>query len=100
VPAPVPGRIQEARDILYDRLGPCLRAGSAAPAASTVAEIALDCGFEHLGRFSARHRARFGEGPAETRQRARELTLGARTMKARPARQAGSEGGLGLSPGR
>jgi AraC-like DNA-binding protein len=41
------------------------------PASTTVAEIALGCGFEHLGRFSARYRARFGESPAETRRRAR-----------------------------
>jgi AraC-like DNA-binding protein len=41
------------------------------PASTTVAEIALACGFEHLGRFSARYRARFGEGPAETQCRAR-----------------------------
>jgi AraC-like DNA-binding protein len=45
------------------------------PASTTVAEIALDCGFEHLGRFSARYRARFGEGPAETLRRGRKLTL-------------------------
>lgn len=36
----------------------------------TVTEIALACGFEHLGRFSAAYRARFGESPAETLRRA------------------------------
>jgi AraC-like DNA-binding protein len=39
--------------------------------AATVAEIALQCGFEHFGRFSALYRARFGETPAETLRRTR-----------------------------
>jgi transcriptional regulator GlxA family with amidase domain len=38
---------------------------------STVTEIALDCGFGHLGRFSIQYRAHFGEGPLQTRSRAR-----------------------------
>lgn len=38
---------------------------------TTVSVIALDNGFEHLGRFSALYRARFGETPSETRARAR-----------------------------
>ena len=37
---------------------------------ATVTEIALQCGFEHLGRFSALYRARFGESPADTLRRA------------------------------
>jgi AraC-like DNA-binding protein len=37
---------------------------------ATVTQIALSCGFEHLGRFSLQYRARFGESPAETRRRA------------------------------
>jgi transcriptional regulator GlxA family with amidase domain len=37
---------------------------SAAPGTTTVAAIALDCGFSHLGRFSALYRARFGESPS------------------------------------
>lgn len=40
-------------------------------APATVTEIALDCGFPHIGRFSAEYRARFGESPSETRARAR-----------------------------
>lgn len=36
---------------------------------STVTEIALSCGFEHLGRFSVAYRARFGESPSATAQR-------------------------------
>ena len=42
-----------------------------ASAGASVTEIALACGFEHLGRFSARYRVRFGERPAETCLRAR-----------------------------
>ena len=32
----------------------------------TIAVIALDCGFTHLGRFSQQYRRRFGELPSET----------------------------------
>jgi transcriptional regulator GlxA family with amidase domain len=32
-----------------------------------VTQVAYACGFEHLGRFSAQYRERFGETPAETR---------------------------------
>jgi AraC-like DNA-binding protein len=38
---------------------------------STVTEVALACGFAHVGRFSTYYRARFGESPSETRSRAR-----------------------------
>jgi transcriptional regulator GlxA family with amidase domain len=37
---------------------------------TTVAQIALSCGFEHLGRFSKRYRERFGENPSESLRRA------------------------------
>jgi AraC-like DNA-binding protein len=37
----------------------------------SITQIALDCGFEHAGRFSALYRARFGETPSATRRRAR-----------------------------
>jgi len=33
---------------------------------STVASIAMQCGFEHLGRFSVGYRARFGKTPTQT----------------------------------
>ena len=33
---------------------------------STVTRIALECGFEHLGRFSVDYRSRFGESPSRT----------------------------------
>nr|HEX4318667.1 AraC family transcriptional regulator [Kofleriaceae bacterium] len=34
-----------------------------------ITAIAIDCGFAHLGRFSAMYRARFGETPSQTRAR-------------------------------
>lgn len=37
---------------------------------SSVSEVALACGFEHLGRFSQLYRMRFGESPSFTRARA------------------------------
>lgn len=36
----------------------------------TVTQVALACGFEHLGRFSIEYRARFGESPRDTLRRA------------------------------
>jgi AraC-like DNA-binding protein len=38
---------------------------------TSVAQIALECGFEHLGRFSLSYRARFGERPSDTLRRTR-----------------------------
>jgi AraC-like DNA-binding protein len=38
-----------------------------AEAELTVTRVALDCGFEHVGRFSRQYSARFGESPSETR---------------------------------
>jgi transcriptional regulator GlxA family with amidase domain len=38
---------------------------SAAPGAQ-VTDIALACGFGHLGRFAAMYRARYGESPQQT----------------------------------
>lgn len=48
-----------------------------AASAPTVAVVAMDCGFEHLGRFSAGYRARYGESPAETLHRAQAHSRGA-----------------------
>ncbi|OXH85552.1 AraC family transcriptional regulator, partial [Burkholderia multivorans] len=31
-----------------------------------IADIALDCGFTHLGRFALAYRERFGESPSDT----------------------------------
>ncbi|RZI96870.1 MAG: AraC family transcriptional regulator, partial [Haliea sp.] len=41
-----------------------------ADAATTVAAVALDCGFLHLGRFAQAYRERFGESPSATLQAA------------------------------
>lgn len=38
---------------------------------ATVAQVALDCGMAHLGRFSTEYRRRFGESPSETLRKAR-----------------------------
>ena len=48
-------RLERARDVLR-----------AAPSDVRVAEIALDCGFAHLGRFAMVYKAMFGESPSET----------------------------------
>lgn len=37
---------------------------------AAVTQVALECGFLHLGRFSVQYRARFGEPPSATRARA------------------------------
>jgi AraC family transcriptional regulator, ethanolamine operon transcriptional activator len=36
------------------------------PSDRTVTEIAVECGFWHLGRFSVTYRATFGETPSQT----------------------------------
>ena len=53
-------RLQVARDRLT-------RPGTG----SSVTDIALDCGFVHLGRFSGQYRQAYGELPSETLARAR-----------------------------
>lgn len=40
---------------------------------TTVTNVALDCGFVHLGRFAAIYRRRYGESPSETLRRAIRL---------------------------
>jgi len=37
----------------------------------TITNIAGNCGFEHLGRFSVEYRKRYGESPSQTLGRAR-----------------------------
>lgn len=49
-------RLRTARTMLLD----------ADPTRSSVTEIALRCGFRHLGRFSVEYREAFGEKPSET----------------------------------
>jgi AraC-like DNA-binding protein/tetratricopeptide (TPR) repeat protein len=42
-----------------------------APTRAAVTEIALHCGFNHIGRFAGLYRARYGESPSATRRRLR-----------------------------
>jgi AraC-like DNA-binding protein len=37
----------------------------------TISQVALDCGFAHVGRFSVAYRERFGESPSQTWRRSR-----------------------------
>src|SRR5262245_52056171 len=37
-----------------------------------ISDVAIRCGFSHLGRFASDYRRLFGEAPSATRQRARE----------------------------
>jgi AraC-like DNA-binding protein len=53
------------RDTRLDRARASLLAGEANDTAQ-VTNIALDCGFAHLGRFAASYRSRFGESPSTT----------------------------------
>jgi AraC-like DNA-binding protein len=39
----------------------------------SIAEVALGCGFTHLGRFSVDYRHSFGETPSQTRNRRRRV---------------------------
>lgn len=41
----------------------------AAPGEVSIAGIAMDCGFTHLGRFASDYRQRFGESPSDTARR-------------------------------
>lgn len=50
------------RALRFERARTLLQTTSA-----SVTDIALECGFEHLGRFSVEYRARFGQRPSETR---------------------------------
>jgi AraC-like DNA-binding protein len=55
--------IQYLRQIRLDR---AYRALLDASDDAFVSDIALDCGFMHLGRFSLEYKKRFGESPSET----------------------------------
>jgi len=50
-------RLDKARQILFEN-------GSSDPAKIT--QVALECGFSHVGRFAASYRQRFGELPSQT----------------------------------
>ena len=53
---------------------------------ATVTNVALDCGFTHLGRFSQEYARQFGELPSETlwRGRRRLMASGAEARRRRP----------------
>ncbi len=55
------------------RLAEAHRALKGTTCHASVAEIALDCGFTHLGRFAGAYRKRFGELPSETARAAGNL---------------------------
>lgn len=60
--------LQLLRDIRLDRVRAELLRGREG---SSVTAVALDWGFDHLGRFAACYKERFGESPRETLLRAR-----------------------------
>ena len=53
------------------RLNLARSALSQAGCATAISEIAVSCGFTHLGRFATEYRRAFGESPSTTRQRVR-----------------------------
>ncbi len=53
-------RLNLARDVLQRR-----------ECETAISEIALSCGFTHLGRFATEYKRAFGESPSATRQRVR-----------------------------
>ncbi len=57
-------RLHEARHALLDADGEDL----------TIAEIALNCGFTHRGRFSRQYRAHFGRLPSDERRLVNKIT--------------------------
>lgn len=64
-------RGQTLAAFLHERRLQLARARLLGASVASVTEVALGCGFAHLGRFSAQYRARFGESPSETARRAR-----------------------------
>ena len=58
----------------------------AAPAGASVASIAAQCGFNHLGRFAALYRARHGESPLATITRSRRAGSSQQIMPLRAER--------------
>jgi transcriptional regulator GlxA family with amidase domain len=64
------------------------RAALQDPAAQSVKQVALRCGFRELGRFAADYRAAFGENPSETLRRnsaaGRDGDISSATSGARP----------------
>jgi AraC-like DNA-binding protein len=55
------------------------------PGRVAVSSVALDCGFTHLGRFSAAYRQAYGELPSATLAAARSPSVRRGNLRARPA---------------
>jgi AraC-like DNA-binding protein len=55
------------------RLAAARRRLEGAPSSVRVSTVALDCGFQHFGRFAGIYRAAFGESPVETARAAEAL---------------------------
>jgi transcriptional regulator GlxA family with amidase domain len=58
--------IHATNEIGLERLAAARRRLESASSPVRVSTVALDCGFQHFGRFAASYRAAFGESPAET----------------------------------
>jgi AraC-like DNA-binding protein len=58
---------------LRERRFELARARLLTSSAATVTDVALASGLEHLGRFSIEYKKRYGESPAQTLRRARDL---------------------------
>ena len=58
-----------------------LKLHSAEPEGESVTQIAMDCGLQHLGRFSVEYRQYFGESPRQTLGRKKSLFLGAAPLQ-------------------
>jgi AraC-like DNA-binding protein len=66
------------RDLRLERAHRALSAPDAADAAGTVADVALACGFPHLGRFARDYRRRYGTSPSTTLRASRAADSAAR----------------------
>jgi AraC-like DNA-binding protein len=62
-------RGQSLQAFLRERRLMLARAQLLAGSTASVTEVALGCGFAHVGRFSGQYRARFGEPPSTTARR-------------------------------
>jgi AraC-like DNA-binding protein len=60
--------MQYLRRARLEKVNEALRAGERR---GTISDLAMTCGFTHMGRFSAEYRRRFGETPSETLRRRR-----------------------------
>jgi AraC-like DNA-binding protein len=68
-----------------------------AAASTSVTDVAARCGFNHLGRFAAWYRHRYGESPSATLRR-REGALAGEAPVAADSAGAGRAAGSGTAP--